>query len=119
MPALPWWLATAWGLEPSRRSGAWDTDIGPGESVPGFAADEVAAPRLLRLRGRHRFSDYELRFELEPLASGGTLLSASTSAAFPGVKGRIYRTLVIESGGHRAAVGRILARVARRARRPG
>ncbi len=115
MPTPPWWLATAWGLEPRRRSGVWDTAVESGESVPGFAVDEVAAPRLLRLRGRHRFSDYELRFELEPIASGGTRLSARSSAAFPGVTGRIYRTLVIDSGGHRVAVGRILARVARRA----
>jgi hypothetical protein len=70
--------------------------------------------RSLALRGRHRFAEYELRFELEPSSAGQTRLRAETSADFHGLKGRVYRALVIGTGGHRVAVGRILTRVSRR-----
>jgi hypothetical protein len=86
-----------------------------GDTLPGFAVTEVEPPHLLTLRGGHRFSDYELRFELERLTSGGTRLRAKTSAAFPGLKGRVYQALVIGTRAHRVAVRRLLAQVARRA----
>jgi len=86
------------------------------EPESGFAIAEEIAPRRLALRGHHRFSRYELAFELDPAAAGVTL-RARTSAVFPGIAGRAYRALVIGSGGHRIVVRRILRDIARRAER--
>jgi hypothetical protein len=108
-------LATVWGLQPARRSGPWDGSVQPADTVPGFEVAEVVAPRWLVLRGGHRFSRYELRFELDTLASSRTRLRAQTHAAFPGLSGTAYRALVIGTGGHRIAVRRLLAQVAARA----
>ena len=75
------------------------------ESVPGSR---------LRLEGRHRFSRYALDFELIAVTRG-TRLSATTLAAFPGVPGTLYRTLVIGTRGHVLVVRRLLHSVRRRA----
>jgi hypothetical protein len=115
---LPGWLAAAWGLQHPTRTGAWDPTVAIGDTVPGFAVAETDPPRLLTLRGRHRFSEYELRFELDRRPDQRTCLRATSSAIFPGVKGRAYRTLVIGTRGHRVAVRRILGSVARKAERP-
>lgn len=116
-PKPPRWLITAWGLTPSARSDGWDRTVVVGDTVPGFAASAVSAPHLLTLRGGHRFSDYELQFELQQLSPARTRLRATTSAVFPGLTGRMYRALVIGTGGHRIAVARTLASVGRRAER--
>ncbi len=63
--------------------------------------------RRLALRGRHRFADYALTFLLD-----GVSLRAETRAAFPGVLGRLYRTAVLGSGGHRLMTRRLLRQVA-------
>ncbi|MGC4941918.1 hypothetical protein [Kribbella sp. DT2] len=70
-------------------------------------ADSIDGQRL-DLTGRHHFSNYLLRFELE----GSTTLRALTYAAFPGPHGRIYRLLVISSGAHAIATRGILRSVA-------
>ncbi|HSS75303.1 MAG TPA: hypothetical protein VLV54_01030 [Thermoanaerobaculia bacterium] len=70
----------------------------------------------LALRGRHRFSRYELAFDVAPNPDGVTL-SARTSAVFPGIAGRAYRALVIGSGGHQIIVRRMLEQIARSAER--
>jgi hypothetical protein len=114
---LPGWLTAAWGLEHSGRSPTWEGAVSIGDTVPGFIVAEVAPAHLLALRGRHRFADYELRFELRPAGPGATRLSAITCAAFPGLTGRLYRALVIGSGGHRVAVRRLLTSVERRSQR--
>jgi hypothetical protein len=115
---LPDRVAAAWGLEPRQRTGRWPDVVQTGDTLPGFEVAEVAAPRLLVLRGGHRFAEYELRFELERPAASHTRLRARTYAAFPGVSGTGYRALVIGTGGHRIAVRRILNHVAERAERP-
>ena len=115
LPDLPRGVVSAWGLDPRSRSRRWDAEVAVGDSVPGFAVAELEYPRRLVLRGRHRFSQYELSFDLDPLAPGQTLLRARTSARFPGLMGRLYRTVVITSRGHRLAVRRLLASVASRA----
>jgi hypothetical protein len=86
------------------------------EPASGFAVAEEVAPRHLLLRGSHRFSRYELAFDI---ASGpdGVTLTARTSAEFPGVAGRAYRALVIGSGGHRFLVRRMLRHIALSAER--
>ena len=86
------------------------------EPASGFAVAEETAPRHLALRGRHRFSRYELAFDVAPGPDGVTL-SARTSAVFPGIAGRAYRALVIGSGGHRILVRRMLKQIARSAER--
>jgi hypothetical protein len=42
----------------------------------------------------------------------GVRLRALTFAAFPGLHGKVYRALVIGSGGHRVVVRRMLKRIA-------
>jgi hypothetical protein len=109
-PAL---LHAVLGTEPRRASGR-EGLLGAGARVPGFAVAEVELERRVRLAGRHRFSRYALTFTLTA-QPGGTVLTARTEAAFPGPHGRAYRLLVIGSGAHRVAVGRILRDVRRRA----
>jgi hypothetical protein len=109
---LPRPLTAAWGLQETARRGDWKGGVAVGDAITGFAVAAVQPFRLLALRGRHRFSRYELRFEPEPSTSGTVLLTAVTSAVFPGVHGRIYRLLVIGTGGHRVAVRRMLGGVA-------
>ena len=69
-------------------------------------------PERFALKGRHPFAVYRWVFELD--AEGAhTRLRALTWADFPGLHGKIYRALVIGSGGHRVAVRWTLKRVAR------
>lgn len=110
----PGWLMRAWGLHDTGRRGDWSREVSVGDSIPGFAVADCAAGRHLVLRGGHRFSRYQLRFELEP-AGEGVVVHAITHAAFPGLLGRIYRACVIGTGGHRIVGRRLLATVARRA----
>ena len=112
--ALPRPLTWAWGLEPPARTGG--DDLSPGSTIPGFEVAQSEPPRLLTLRGRHRFSRYEIRFTLEPAGPDAVELHARTAAAFPAMPGKTYRALVIGSGGHALVVRRLLARVAERAR---
>lgn len=114
--ALPRPLASAWALDQPVRSSDWDHPV-VGSTIPGFAVADLDPPTTLVLRGRHRFSRYELRFLLVPVDPGQTEVHARSSAVFPGVHGRLYRAVVIGTGAHRVAVRRLLAQVARRAER--
>ncbi|MDP7704149.1 MULTISPECIES: hypothetical protein [unclassified Mycobacterium] len=83
-------------------------------TVPlGFALEEATPPRRLALKGRHPFAAYRLVYELDP-DGGGVRLRALTFAAFPGLRGKVYRALVIGSGAHRIVVRRMLRRIAAR-----
>ncbi|WP_204080365.1 hypothetical protein [Mycobacterium riyadhense] len=85
-------------------------------TVPlGFRLEEATAPQRLALKGRHMFAVYRLVFELDP-DGPGVRLRALTWAAFPGLRGKVYRALVIGSGGHRIVVRRMLKRIAAAAR---
>jgi hypothetical protein len=53
-------------------------------------------------------------FELDDDCSGTTRLRAQTYADFPGVRGRIYRALVIGTRGHVLATNHVLRSVKRR-----
>ena len=100
-------LAHLVGAEPRRASGAPPNE---GATVPGFTIREAVPGDRLVLAGHHRFSEYALIYSLaeEP---GGTRLRARTHARFPGIRGEVYRTAVIRSGGHRVLVRRILQSV--------
>jgi hypothetical protein len=102
------------GLAPAATRGDWRGTFHPGDALPGFAVAESLAPERLALRGRHRFSRYALVFELDATGDACTL-RAQTWAEFPGSTGRVYRALVIGSGGHRFVLRRLLRNVARRA----
>jgi len=101
-------MARALGCDPAVRSAGFAG--APAQTLPGFRVVEAEPGRLLDLRGSHRFSRYQLTFRID----SGRIV-AETRAAFPGVRGRIYRALVIGSGAHRIVTRRVLARVVRRA----
>jgi hypothetical protein len=113
--AAPAVVKRALGLAPSEARGDWRGTLQQGDALPGFAVLEAHAPQRLALRGGHRFSRYALVFELDANGDTSCTLRAETRAEFPGLTGRAYRALVIGTGGHRLAVGRLLRNVARRA----
>lgn len=81
-------------------------------TVPvGFTLEEATPPSRLALKGRHLFARYRLVFELDP-DGDRVWLRALTFAAFPGLRGKLYRALVIGSGGHRVVVRQMLRRIA-------
>jgi hypothetical protein len=88
--------------------------------VRGGRAFEVAhrePPYRLVLVGEHRFARYSLTFNVYEVGPGRCSLSAQTSAAFPGIAGRLYRAAVIGSRAHILVVRRLLERIAQRAER--
>jgi hypothetical protein len=101
-------FARVLGCDPAR--GTAEFAGRPGDAVPGFRVAEAEPGRRLVLRGRHRFSDYSLTFELD-----GQEVRAVSRGRFPGVLGRLYRAAVIGSGGHRLITRRMLRRIARAA----
>ena len=85
-------------------------------TVPtGFVLDEARPPERLALRGRHLFARYRWVFELDAEGPQRTRVRSATWAEFPGPHGKIYRALVIGSGGHRVAVRLTLKRIAAQA----
>jgi hypothetical protein len=100
--------------EPPAASGP--RPLGVGSTIPGFHVARCVDERELALEGRHIFSRYALTFRLDPHGEE-TELAAESRARFPGPHGAAYRLAVIGSGGHRIAVGRMLAAVRRAATR--
>lgn len=72
----------------------------------GFAVTAQEPHEQLDLSGRHRFATYLLRLEFTspPDQEGSTLLVARSYADFHGLPGRAYRTALLRTGGHVAAV---------------
>jgi hypothetical protein len=89
--------------------------LAAGSALPGFHVESAERPRELALAGNHRFSDYLLIFHLDELDSGRTRLRAETRALFPGLKGAVYRTLVIGTRAHVLVTRRLLGAVKQRA----
>lgn len=85
------------------------------QAPTGFTIEECKRRERLVLRGRHPFSVYRWVFELDALSPHGTRVRSQTWAAFPGLHGRIYRALVIGSGGHGIVVRWMLRRIAAQA----
>ncbi|MFI9407851.1 hypothetical protein [Nocardia sp. NPDC052316] len=82
-------------------------------TVPsGFELEAAQAPARLAMKGRHWFSEYALVFELADEGASRTRVSAKSWGDFPGLHGKIYRALVIGSGGHQIVVRRLLRRIA-------
>lgn len=107
-------ISRALGCSETERAGKPDRI---GSTFPGFVVARVIEPAVLALEGQHRFSRYGLIFSLEPTKDDRTLLRAETRAEFPGIKGWVYRTLVIGSRGHVVVTKRLLGAVKKRAER--
>jgi hypothetical protein len=105
-------VAKALGCEETERSGEPGRI---GSTFPGFLVARVIEPAVLALEGQHRFSRYGLIFSLEPTKDDRTLLRAETRAEFPGIKGSIYKALVVGTRTHVVVTKRLLERVKKRA----
>lgn len=88
-----------------------------GSAFPGFHVAAAEVPAELALVGRHRFSRYSLIFRLDELPDGRTRVGAETRAEFPGLKGALYRGLVIGTRLHVVTMRRVLGATKRRAER--
>jgi hypothetical protein len=86
----------------------------PSTIPTGFAVEESRPPERFVLNGRHPFAVYRWVFELDAEAPQRTRIRSATWADFPGLHGKIYRALVIGSGGHRVVVRWTLRRIAAR-----
>ncbi|MGW2306252.1 hypothetical protein [Streptomyces sp. NPDC001809] len=95
------------GAVPRRSGGV--RPFGAGSEFPGFRVVRLVPGHELALEGRHRFSTYSLVLRIEERSDGRCRLRAETRAVFPGAAGRVYRALVIGSGGHALATRRMLA----------
>jgi hypothetical protein len=62
-----------------------------------FSIANRAPGEPVSLEGRHRFAEHRLVFDLTDDGAGITL-GAVTYARFPGLRGRLYRTLIIGEG---------------------
>ncbi len=82
-------------------------------TVPiGFVLDEARPPERFAMKGRHPFAVYRWVFELDSDGPDRTRVRSATWAKFPGLRGTIYRALVIGTGGHRVMVRWTLKRIA-------
>lgn len=104
-------IATVLGTDPRTASGQ---RLVVGSTIPGFRVTAAVPGERVVFSGRHRFSAYELVYELASHETG-TRVRALTYARFPGPLGLGYRALVIGSRGHRIAVRRMLRSIARAA----
>jgi hypothetical protein len=94
---------------------SWFTRVLGAVPTSGFGVAARVPTRQLVLAGRHRFAQYRLIFALDDDRNRGTVLRATTLAAFPRMRGRIYRALVIGTRLHVLATRGILRLVRRRA----
>jgi hypothetical protein len=108
-------LATVLGC--SERRGIGEGGV-VGSTLPGFRVVRSDPPAVLSLEGDHRFSVYALEFRIEPVDRARSRVLAETRAVFPGVLGKVYRTLVIDSRGHVIAVRRMLSLIKQAAEAP-
>lgn len=111
------WLRRAWsalwGADPAESNGLAPHVLGA--ERPGLVVCEVVRLTTYALAGTHRFARYQLVFRLAQRWPTGCRLSAETFADFPGVAGRVYRWLLIDTGVHGLVVRLMLRRIGRRA----
>ena len=84
-------------------------------TLPGFRVAAVTAPTEVVLEGTHRFARYRLTFRIDSVGDDRARVHAATHADFPGLRGFVYRTLVLGSGGHVVVVNRLLKNIKRSA----
>ncbi len=80
----------------------------------GFEIIATRPHEEVTLEGRHRFATYRLVFRVRS-DGGAALVTADTFAQFPGVKGRLYRAVLMGTRAHRIATTRMLREIQRRA----
>ena len=80
----------------------------------GFEVVEEHRPALVVVAGKHRFSRYGIVFRIKPTTTGSTV-SAESRAEFPGIHGRAYQALVVDSRLHVLATRGLLRNIARSA----
>jgi hypothetical protein len=85
------------------------------EPRSGFEVSQEIEGERLALSGRHRFARYRLVFALTEQPDRALKLSAISYAVFPGARGRLYRAVLLGSGGHVLAVRHMLRTISRRA----
>ena len=97
----------------------WEAVVRTAEGLPsrGFRVASKVPEEELGLSGHHPFSRYALIFRIDDLGEGRTKLRAETRAAFPKLRGRIYRALVIGTRMHVLVTRRLLGATKRRAER--
>ena len=103
-------LARVLGCDPVDGTPGFSGRVG--ETLPGFRVVDAEPGRRLALRGKHRFARYALTFLID-----GNQLRARSEAAFPGIHGRLYRALLMGTGGHQLVTRGLLRHVARAAGR--
>ena len=86
-----------------------------GATTVGFYVAAVESERRLELAGAHRWSRYALIYSLEEASDRAVRLQAETRAEFPGLSGRFYRLLVIDSRLHVLAIRSTLRSIKQRA----
>lgn len=79
----------------------------------GFELTEEVEPERLVLAGHHRFARYGIVVRLEEQPGAATRVTIRSLAAFPGARGRAYRTLLLATGGHVLAVRHMLRSIRR------
>ncbi len=99
------------------RGSSFSVPPAAGQVTNGFHVAQAESPGLLVLEGTHRFAIARLSCIIGPGEEGRTRLAARTAAAFPGLKGALYRALVISSGAHTVVVKQMLAKISRLAER--
>ncbi|MTD47064.1 hypothetical protein GKE82_22930 [Conexibacter sp. W3-3-2] len=108
-------LTHVWGFQPPRPGGPRPLQVG--SWGPGFTVTAFEPGERLDLSGHHRFARYRLEVLLDPPADGRVVVRVRTLATFRGRRGRVYRALVIGTGAHVVAMGRLLAGFDRARRR--
>lgn len=103
------------GCEDTTPSGP--RPLAVGSVISGFHVGAADPERELALLGAHRFSRYALTFRLDDLGAGRTRLRAETRAEFPGLKGGVYRALVIGTRMHVLLTRRMIGAAKVRAER--
>lgn len=98
------------------RESSGPRPLAEGSTIPGFHVGTAVPGAELVLEGRHRFSAYAMIIRLEQIDPGRTRLRVESRAGFPGTTGRLYRLVVIGSGGHAVGQRRLLASIAQRLR---
>ncbi len=109
--------ATAWSalVDSVAKVSRPKASLSVGATLPGFSVVRLSEPTDLGLAGSHFFARYTLDAEISAINDRRCRLSATTHAAFPGLKGTLYRALVIGSGGHVVVVNQLLRIIKRRA----
>ncbi|WP_338117123.1 hypothetical protein [Streptomyces viridochromogenes] len=109
IPDLPY-VSTHTSIVAAASDAVWQA-IRETVDHPAFRLVTAVPGKELAFGGSHRFSTYALIFRLEEAGVDRTRVRAETRADFPGWTGRLYRLLVIGTGGHAWVIRRMARKV--------